>query len=172
MAEDHFISLIFMQSLGENMNTSQIEKRILMIAQREGRRPRILLVHLESDQSDRWTKPLAASLAEFGFDVDIGPSNQAPLQTARLAIDNDVHMICISIVDSTNQPLVIDLAEALQAEGGADIRLVAGGAGMQPNHEELFRAGVDLIVDFAKSNINLIDRMLALLDEGGGKLGP
>ena len=155
-----------------NMNTSQIEKKISMIAKREGRRPRILLIHLESDQSDRWTKPLAASLAEFGFDVDIGPSNQAPLQSARLAIDNDVHMICTSIVEIVNQPLVVQLAEALQTEGGKDIRLVAGGAGIQPNHEELLRAGVDLIVDFDKSNINLIDGMLALLDENGGKLRP
>lgn len=154
------------------MNNSQIEKRIRTITQREGRRPRILLVHLESDQSDRWTKPLAAFLAEFGFDVDIGPSNQAPLQTARLAIDNDVHMICASIVENANQLLVVQLARALQAEGGGDIRLLAGGAGMQPNHEELFRAGVDLIVDFDKSNINLINGMLALLDESGGKIRP
>lgn len=154
------------------MNTRQIEKRISTIARQEGRRPRILLAHLESDQSDHWTKSLAASLAEFGFDVDIGPNNQGPLQTARLAIDNDVHMMCVSIVDITNQPLVVQLAEMLQAEGGADIRLVAGGAGLQPNHEELYRAGVDLIVDFDKSNINLMGRMLALLDETHGKLKP
>jgi methylmalonyl-CoA mutase cobalamin-binding subunit len=81
-------------------------------------------------------------------------------------------MICTSIVENTNQLLVVQLAEALQAEGGSDIRLVAGGAGMQPGHEELFPAGVDLIVDFDKSKINLIDGMLALLDEHGGKLRP
>jgi methylmalonyl-CoA mutase len=154
------------------MNIKPIERRINAITQREGRRPRILLVHLESDQSDRWTKPLAASLAEFGFDVDIGPGNQAPLQTARLAIDNDVHVMCVSIVEITNQPLVVQLADALQAQGGADIRLVAGGVGVQPNHEELSRAGVDLIVDFDKSNINLVDGMLDLLDESSGKLKP
>ena len=151
------------------MNTTQIEKRISRIVQQEGRRPRILLSHVESDQPDRWTKPLAASLAEFGFDVDIGPANQAPLQTARLAMDNDVHIVCVSIVDITNQPLVVQLAEALQAEAGADIRLVAGGAGLQPNHGELSHAGVDL-VDFDKSNIRLIGRMLDLLDETAKRL--
>ena len=78
-------------------------------------------------------------------------------------------MMCVSIVDSTNQPLVVQLAEALQAEGGAGIRLVVGGAGLKPNHEELYRAGVDLIVDLDRSNINLIDGMLNLLDEGSGK---
>jgi methylmalonyl-CoA mutase len=154
------------------MNTQQIKKRISTIVQQEGRRPRILLAHLEGAQPDRWTKPLAASLAEFGFDVDIGPGNQAPLHAARLAIDNDVHMICVSIVDITNQPLVVQLAAALQAEGGKDIRLVAGGAGLQPDHEELYRAGVDLIVNFDKSNINLINEMLDLLDKTGGKLKP
>jgi methylmalonyl-CoA mutase len=154
------------------MNIKQIEKKIGAIVQREGRRPRVLLAHLESDQSDRWTKLLAASLAEFGLDVDISPSNQSPLQTARLAIDNDVHMMCVSIVDATNQLLVIQLAEALEAEGGADIGLVAGGVGLQPNHEELYRVGVDLIVNFDKSDINLVDRMLNLLDETGGKLKP
>ena len=150
------------------MNTKQIEKRLHTIIQLEGRRPRILLAHLESDQSDHWTKSLAASLAEFGFDVDIGPNNQGPLQTARLAIDNDVHMMCVSIVDITNQPLVVQLAEMLQAEGGSDIRLVAGGAGLQSNHEKLYRGGVDLIVNFDKVNLNLIDRMLDLLDETSG----
>ena len=147
------------------MSIKQIEKRINTIVAQEGRRPRILLAHLESDRADRWTKHLAASLAESGFDVDIGPMNQAPLQTARLAIDSDVHMICAAIVEISNQPLVVQLAEALQAEGGADIRLVAGGAGLQPYQEELSRAGLDLIVDFDKSNINLIGGMLDLLDE-------
>ena len=147
------------------MNTRQIEKRIKSIVQREGRRPRILLAHLENGQPDHWTKPLAASLAEFGFDVDIGPGNQSPQQT-------DVHLVCTAIVEVANKPLVVKLAEALEAEGGADIRLVAGGAGLQPDQEELYRAGLDLIVDFDKSNINLIGGMLDLLDESGASPGP
>lgn len=154
------------------MSIKQIEKRINTFVEQEGRRPRILLVHLESDRSDRWTKQLAAFLAEWGFDVDISPANQTPLQIARLAIDNDVHVMCISINDITNQPWVIQLAEALEAEDCADIGLVAGGVGSQPNHEELYHVGVDLIVNFDKSDINLVDRMLNLLDETGGKLKP
>jgi methylmalonyl-CoA mutase len=151
------------------MTNKLIEKRISAIVEQEGRRPRILLTHLESDQSDRWTKPLAALLAEFGFDVDIGPANQAPSQTVRLAIDNDVHLMYVSIADITNQPLVVELAEALQAEGGKNIRLVAGGSGLQQDHEKLYRAGVDLIINFDKSNIHLINGVLDLLDGKGAK---
>jgi methylmalonyl-CoA mutase len=147
------------------MDIKQIKERIRSIDQQEGRRPRVLLVHLESDQSDRWTKPLAAFLAEFGFDVDIGPGNQTPTQTARLAIDNDVHMLCVSIADSTNQPLIIELAEALQDKGGDDIRLIAGGAGLQPNHDQLYRAGVNLVANFDNVNIDLLDGILHLLEK-------
>ena len=154
------------------MNSQQIKERVRSIVQQEGRRPRILLAHLESDQSDRWTKPLAAFLAEFGFDVDIGPGNQTPLQAARLAIDNDVHMMGVSIADITNQQLIIELAEALQTEGGDNIRLLAGGAGLQPNHEELYRAGVDLIANFDKADIDILDRMLDLFNGMDKKLKP
>ena len=108
---------------------------------------------------------MAAFLAEFGFDVDIGPGNQTPLQAARLAIDNDVHMVCVSIADITNQLRIVELAEALQSEGGVDIRLVAGGADLQPNDEELYRAGVDLIVNFDKATIDLLDGILHLLEQ-------
>ncbi|MBW2472900.1 MAG: cobalamin-dependent protein [Deltaproteobacteria bacterium] len=154
------------------MNTKQVERRIRTIVQQQGRRPRVLLAHLETDQPDHWTKPLAAFLAEFGFDVDIGPSSQAPLQTARLAVDNDVHMICVSIVDIANLALVVELAAALGAEGGEDIRLAVGGKGLQVNHRELSRAGVDLVADFDKLDIHLIDGMLDLIVGRGKKRRP
>jgi len=146
------------------MSVRQIEKRIKTIIQQEGRRPRILLAHLESDRSNRWTKSLAVSLAEFGFDVDIGPENQAPLQAARLAIDNDVHMVCVSLSDIANRPLVIQLAEALQAQNNADIRLIIGGSGSQSNKEELHLAGVDLIVNFETAKTRLANQILNLLE--------
>jgi methylmalonyl-CoA mutase len=154
------------------MNIKHIEKRIIKIAQQEGRRPRILLAPLENEPSGRWTNPLAASLAEFGFDVDIGPARQAPIQTARLAIDNDVHIVCVSVSEITDHPLVIQLAEALQAEGGADIRLIVVSTGSKQNHDGLHRAGVDLIVHLDKAGINLIDRILDLFDESGLGLKP
>jgi methylmalonyl-CoA mutase len=137
------------------------------IVQLEGRRPRILLAHLETDQPDRWTKPLAASLAEYGFDVDIGPTHQTPSQAARLAIDNDVHAVCVSISSVTHQALAVRLIKALQATGGADIRLVVGGTEVGSHHEKMNRAGVDLIVDLDNIDINLIDQMLNLFDEPG-----
>lgn len=152
------------------MNIKQIEKRISRIVQQEGRRPRILLVSLEWDQSNHWTKPLAAFLAESGFDVDIGPEGLTPLQATRLAIDNDVHMICVSVSNSAHLALVDQLADTLQAEGGSDIRLVVGSTGLQQNHDNLYHAGVDPIVNLDKADINLIKSILDLFDESGEEI--
>ncbi|MGD9080540.1 MAG: hypothetical protein PVG96_14435 [Desulfobacterales bacterium] len=153
------------------MNTNQIEKKMNMIVQQEGRRPRILLSHLEIGQTNHWTRPLAASLAEFGFDIDIGPAHQTPLQAARQAIDNDAHLVCVSIAEMTNQKLIVGLAAALKELGGIGIRLAGGGAGLDSNHEELYDAGVDLIVDFDPADIHLACRILDLLDATDDRSG-
>lgn len=143
---------------------STIEKRIANIVQKEGRRPRILLVHLEANQPDRWTKPLAVALAEFGFDVDIGPMHQTPRGAARLAIDNDVHMLCVSVGDVANQSMLARLADALRAENSTDIRLVAGGAIVSSNHEGLYRDGVDLIINLDPVDAHFVNRILDLFE--------
>ncbi len=147
-----------------NTSISTIEKRIANIVQKEGRRPRILLVHLEANQPDSWTKPLAADLAEFGFDVDISPMRQTPRGAARLAVDNDVHMLCVSVGDVANLSMLVRLADALRAENSADIRLVAGGAIVTSNHKGLYRDGVDLIIDFDTVDTHFVNRILDLLE--------
>jgi methylmalonyl-CoA mutase len=151
------------------MNITSIKKRIHTIVQQEGRRPRILLAHLERDRPDGWTKPLAAALAQFGFDVDISPAHPAPSQVARLAIDNDVHLVYVSLDDVVNQQLISELIEEFKAACGSDIRLVVGSEGVKPVHEDLYRAGVDLIVNFDKSNINQIDQLIDLIEVPSGQ---
>jgi len=153
------------------MNIKQLEKKINRIVEQQGRRPRILLIHLESDQTNHWTRPLAASLAEFGFDIDIGPAHQTPLQAARLAIDNDAHAVCVSIAEPDNQRLIVRLAEALKELGGTGIRVAGGGAGLDSNREELYGAGLDLISDFEPADIRLAGRLLDLLHETHDRSG-
>lgn len=142
---------------------STIAKRIEAVVRKQGRRPRILLSHLESDQPDNWTQPFAAALAEFGFDVDIGPTHLTPVQAARLAIDNDVHIVCVSVSGSANQPLVGQLAEALSTQDDAEIHLVVRDAASRPAKKKYDFAGVDLIVDFDRVDFQLVDRILDLL---------
>ena len=65
-------------------------------AEKEGRRPRILVAKMGQDGHDRGAKVIATSLADIGFDVDIGPLFQTPKEVAKQAVENDVHIVGVS----------------------------------------------------------------------------
>ena len=52
-------------------------------AEKEGRRPRILVAKMGQDGHDRGAKVIATSFADIGFDVDIGPLFQTPKEVAK-----------------------------------------------------------------------------------------
>ncbi len=62
----------------------------------EGRRPRIMIAKMGQDGHDRGAKIIASSFADIGFDVDIGPLFQTPMEVAKQAVENDVHILGIS----------------------------------------------------------------------------
>ena len=70
----------------------QIKPRIDQFVRREGRRPRVLVSSMGKRGHDQDVNLLASLLAETGFDVDISPLHQTPRGTARMAIENDVHL--------------------------------------------------------------------------------
>ena len=54
----------------------------------EGRRPRIMIAKLGQDGHDRGAKIIATSFADLGFDVDIGPLFQTPIEAVQQALEN------------------------------------------------------------------------------------
>ena len=77
----------------DKITASQIQEKTSEFEAQEGRRPRILIAKLGQDGHDRGQKVIATAFADFGFDVDIGPLFQTPEETARQAMENDVHML-------------------------------------------------------------------------------
>lgn len=73
----------------ERMQSVKLTKQF---AEQEGRRPRILIAEMEEDGSKKERKLAAAAFADAGWDVDVG-SLETPEDTARNAVDNDVHFI-------------------------------------------------------------------------------
>ncbi|HRD37056.1 MAG TPA: cobalamin-dependent protein, partial [Bacteroidia bacterium] len=65
-------------------------------AEKEGRRPRIMIAKMGQDGHDRGAKVIATSFADMGFDVDIGPLFQTPAEAAKQAVENDVHILGVS----------------------------------------------------------------------------
>lgn len=105
----------------------RVRRSIAAFAQREGRRPRILMVKLGQDGHDRGAKVVATAYADLGFDVDIGPLFQTPEEAARQAVENDVHCVGMSSLAGGHKTLLPQLMEALQKLGREDIVVVVGG---------------------------------------------
>ena len=58
-------------------------------------------------------RPAAATLADLGFDVDVGTLFQTPEEIARQAIENDVHVIGVSTQSGGHKTLVPELVREL-----------------------------------------------------------
>ena len=104
-----------------------MRKHVAAFAREEGRQPRMLVVKLGQDGHDRGMKVIATAFADIGFDVDIGPLFQTPAEAARMAVDNDVHVVGVSSQAAGHKTLVPLLIEELGKAGATDVAVVVGG---------------------------------------------
>jgi methylmalonyl-CoA mutase len=126
-AQIRSISGVYASEFGEADQVAHVRQLTDEFAQREGRRPRILVAKMGQDGHDRGAKVVATAFADLGFDVDIGSLFQTPDEVARQAVENDVHIIGMSSLAAGHKTLLPQLVEALQALGRDDIMIIAGG---------------------------------------------
>ncbi|MEM7604909.1 MAG: methylmalonyl-CoA mutase [Myxococcota bacterium] len=137
-----------------------------------GRRPRILVAKMGQDGHDRGQKIIATAFADLGFDVDVGPLFQTPEETARQAVENDVHVVGVSSLAAGHLTLVPALRTALQNEGREDILVVCGGVIPPEDYEALRAAGAAEIFGPGTVVADAAVRLVDLLDEDGPGNGP
>ena len=141
-----------------------IKQRFEQFVRRVGRRPRILVSKIGNGSNDHDIKLLATSFAEAGFDVDISPPLQTARDTARMAIENDVHAICFLSTENRHKSLVTDLARVLKSKQADNVRIVMGGAIPRSDYKFLYSAGVDLILSSVPADRTVINRLLDLFE--------
>jgi methylmalonyl-CoA mutase len=132
----------------EYANMDDIEKvRALTdkFAESEGRRPRILIAKMGQDGHDRGAKVVATAYADMGFDVDMGPLFQTPEETARQAVENDVHVIVMSSLAAGHKTLLPQLIEELKKLGREDIMVTVGGVIPAADYDFLYQHGAAAI---------------------------
>jgi methylmalonyl-CoA mutase len=112
---------------------------------REGRRPRLLVAKMGQDGHDRGAKVIATAFADMGFDVDVGPLFQTPEETARQAVENDVHVVGASSLAAGHLTLVPALRKALDELGRNDIMIACGGVIPPQDYDALYKAGASCI---------------------------
>jgi len=120
----------------------QLKKEIADFADKEGRRPRVMIAKLGQDGHDRGAKVVATAYADLGFDVDMGPLFQTPEECARQAIENDVHAVGVSTLAAGHKTLVPAIIAELKKQGADDIIVFVGGVIPRQDYDFLYESGV------------------------------
>jgi methylmalonyl-CoA mutase len=107
----------------------------------EGRRPRIMIAKMGQDGHDRGAKVVATGYADIGFDVDIGPLFQTPAESARQAVENDVHILGVSSLAAGHKTLVPQVIAELKELGREDILVIVGGVIPPQDYDFLYESG-------------------------------
>jgi len=103
---------------------------------------RVLVAKPGLDGHDRGAKVIATAFADLGFDVDVGPLFQTPREAARMAVENDVHVLGVSSLAGGHTTLVPEVIAELKKLGREDILVFVGGVIPPQDYEALFHAGV------------------------------
>lgn len=165
VATTQCISGVYAAEFGDSEIISALLKRTDAFMAREGRRPRVLLTKMGQDGHDRGIKVIATAAADLGFDVDISPMFQTPAEAARMAVENDVHVVGVSSLTAGHKILVPQLIEALKKEGGDDIFVVVGGVIPPRDYDFLFEKGVVKIFGPGTVVPDAVNQVLNVLEQ-------
>ncbi len=159
------ISGVYSAEMGGAMDeVEKVRRAVERFAEREGRRPRILVAKMGQDGHDRGQKVIATAFVDLGFDVDVGPLFQTPEETARQAVENDVHMVGASSMTAGHLTLVPELRRALETQGRGDVMIVVGGVVPPQDHDALYEAGAAAIFGPGTVITEAAEQLLAELE--------
>tara|TARA_B100000949_G_scaffold230993_1_gene242376 strand:- start:142 stop:2265 length:2124 start_codon:yes stop_codon:yes gene_type:complete len=136
------VSGVYGSSLGNTKELRSIQKQIEDFKIAEGRRPRMLVVKIGQDGHDRGAKLIASSFADLGFDVDMGPLFQTPLEVVKQAVENDVHVIGVSTQAAGHKTTIPLLMKELKKQGGGNVKVICGGVIPPKDYAFLKKHGV------------------------------
>lgn len=103
---------------------------------------RILVAKPGLDGHDRGAKVLAQALRDAGMEVIYTGLRVSPEIIASTAVQEDVDVICVSILSGAHNVVFADLMVCLKARGGEDIPVLGGGVIPQADIAYLKTLGV------------------------------
>ncbi|UCZ56395.1 methylmalonyl-CoA mutase [Desulfurispirillum indicum] len=164
-AHTQMISGVYGSSYEGDTMFAELQKATEEFARKHGRRPRILVAKMGQDGHDRGAKVVATGLADIGFDVDMGPLFQTPEESAKMAVENDVHVVAVSSLAAGHKTLVPQLAAELKKLGADDIIIVVGGVIPRKDYDDLYAAGASCIFGPGTKITDSAKRILEVLDK-------
>ena len=103
---------------------------------------RVLIAKPGLDGHDRGAKVIARALRDAGMEVIYTGLRQTPEMIAEAALQEDVHIIGLSILSGAHLTLVPRIMELLKKQGQAQVRVMLGGIVPDVDRPKLEKMGV------------------------------
>jgi methylmalonyl-CoA mutase C-terminal domain/subunit len=103
---------------------------------------RVLVAKPGLDGHDRGAKVIARALKDAGMEVIYTGLRQTPEQIVSAAIQEDVSVVCLSILSGAHMTLLPRVMELLRAHEADDILVLAGGTIPDADIPQLKAAGI------------------------------
>ena len=160
------VSGVYSSVAKEDEDFKKVKELADQFAEMTGRRPRIMIAKMGQDGHDRGAKVVATGYADLGFDVDMGPLFQTPEETAKQAVENDVHVVGVSSLAAGHKTLVPAVIAELKKLGREDILVYVGGVIPHQDYQFLFDAGAIAVfgpgTKVSKSAIQVLEILIDL----------
>ncbi len=120
---------------------AEVRERVAALAERLGRRPKILVGKPGLDGHSNGAEQIAVRARDAGMDVVYEGIRLTPAQIAASALQEGVHVIGLSILSGSHRELIPAVMEALR-EGGVSAPVVVGGIIPEQDVAALKQAGI------------------------------
>ena len=125
---------------------------------------RVLLAKPGLDGHDRGVKTVVHALRDAGFEVIYSGLHKTPKKIVEMAIENNVHVIGLSILSGAHLPISADVVEQMKSANIQDKVLIVGGVIPDRDIHQLNQLGIEgvfpvgspyeEIVDFIRSRVH------------------
>jgi methylmalonyl-CoA mutase len=167
-AKPEVVRGVYAAETGSDPTVARARSMVAAFAEADGRPPTILVAKMGQDGHDRGQKVIATGFDDLGFAVDVGPLFATPAETAKAAVERDVHVVGASSLAAGHLTLVPELKAELARLGRPDIMIVVGGVIPPGDFQALKDAGARLI--FPPGAV-VAEAAAAILDELNRDLG-
>ncbi len=106
---------------------------------------RVLIAKPGLDGHDRGAKVIARALRDAGFEVIYTGLHQTPEMIVNAAIEEDVHVVGLSVLSGAHNALVPEVIEGMHKGGLTDVLILVGGIIPEEDIPTLKQQGVHMV---------------------------
>lgn len=118
---------------------------------------RVLIAKAGLDGHDRGAKVVARALRDAGMEVIYTGLRQTPEMITEAALQEDVHVVGLSILSGAHMTLVPKILKMLNEQGMDNVKLFLGGIVPDADKPQLTKLGVDGIYGPGTSTQDIIE---------------